>query len=215
MGTCNETRDRQNISFLTNNNSSNNNINNNINNNNINSNQGINNTNNTSNNNLINNSNNLNNSNGLNNNINNLNNNNEFKKFTFNGTKNWNLIVHKNDGMNDYVIELTLTKFDKNRYSNKETEFIMILDVSGSMSGHVHKLVSDIIPKGLNMLNYSDNFSIHLITFESQVRYYKRTIRELKNDYSLEGDGGTEMANVYEKVKFILNNNSLETNYNN
>ena len=115
--------------------------------------------------------------------------------------------------MNDYVIELTLTKFDKNRYSNKETEFIMILDVSGSMSGHVHKLVSDIIPKGLNMLNYSDNFSIHLITFESQVRYYKRTIRELKNDYSLEGDGGTEMANVYEKVKFILNNNSLETNY--
>ena len=167
----------------------------NINNNNINSNQGINNINNnfnntnkTSNNNLINNSNNLNNSNGLNNNINNLNNN-EFKKFTFNGTKNWNLIVHKNDGMNDYVIELTLTKFDKNRYSNKETEFIMILDVSGSMSGHVHKLVSDIIPKGLNMLNYSDNFSIHLITFESQVRYYKRTIRELKNDYSLEGDG--------------------------
>ena len=150
----------------------------------INSNQGINNinnnfnnTNNTSNNNLINNSNNLNNSNSLNNNINNLNNNNlnnnnEFKKFTFNGTKNWNLIVHKNDGMNDYVIELTLTKFDKNRYSNKETEFIMILDVSGSMSGHVHKLVSDIIPKGLNMLNYSDNFSIHLITFESQVRYY-------------------------------------------
>ena len=131
MGTCNETRDRQNISSLANDNSSNNNINNNI----INSNQGINNinnnfnnTNNTSNNNLINNSNNLNNSNGLNNNINNLNNN-EFKKFTFNGTKNWNLIVHKNDGMNDYVIELTLTKFDKNRYSNKETEFIMILDV--------------------------------------------------------------------------------------
>ena len=177
MGTCNETRDRQNISSLTNDNSSNNNINNNI----INSNQGINNinnnfnnTNNTSNNNLINNSNNLNNSNGLNNNINNLNNNNEFKKFTFNGTKNWNLIVHKNDGMNDYVIELTF------RYSNKETEFIMILDVSGSMSGHVHKLVSDIIPKGLNMLNYSDNFSIHLITFESQVRYYKRTIGNLK-----------------------------------
>ena len=54
--------------------------------------------------------------------------------------------------MNDYIIEMTLSKFDKNNM-NKNAEFIMILDVSGSMSGHVHKLVSDIIPKGLNLLN--------------------------------------------------------------
>ena len=70
------------------------------------------------------------------------------KKFTFNGTNKCNFIVHKNDGMNDYIIELTLTKFDKDNLNsnnlNKQTEFIMILDVSGSMSGHVHKLVSDI-----------------------------------------------------------------------
>ena len=145
------------------------------------------------------------------------NNNNGMKKFTFNGTNKCNFIVHKNDGMNDYIIELTLTKFDKDNLNsnnlNKQTEFIMILDVSGSMSGHVHKLVSDIIPKGLNLLNYSDNFSIHLITFESQVNYYKKTIRELKNDSSLEGCGGTYMANVYEKVKSILNNNNKEINY--
>ena len=32
----------------------------------------------------------------------------------------------------------------------------MILDISSSMAGHVHKLISDIIPKGLNMLNYND-----------------------------------------------------------
>ena len=51
--------------------------------------------------------------------------------------------------MNDFIIELTLSKFDKNSL-NKKAEFIMILDISGSMSGHVHKLISDIIPKGLN-----------------------------------------------------------------
>ena len=35
--------------------------------------------------------------------------------------------------MNDYIIEMTLTKFDKKNFI-KQTEFIMILDVSGSMS---------------------------------------------------------------------------------
>ena len=134
------------------------------------------------------------------------------KTYTFNGTKSYNLVVHKNDGMNDYIIEMTLSKFDKNNM-NKSAEFIMILDVSGSMSGHVHKLVSDIIPKGLNLLNYSDNDIIHLITFQSVVNYYKKTIKELKNDSSLEGSGGTEMSNVYEKIKYILDNNNLKKNY--
>ena len=129
------------------------------------------------------------------------------KTYTFNGTKSYNLVVHKNDGMNDYIIEMTLSKFDKNNL-NKQAEFIMILDVSGSMSGHVHKLISDIIPKGLNLLNYSDNDIIHLITFQSFVTYYKKRIKELKNDSSMEGDGGTEMSNVYEKVKNILDNNN-------
>ena len=128
------------------------------------------------------------------------------KTYTFNGTKSYNLIVHKNDGMNDYIIEMTLSKFDKNSL-NKKSEFIMILDVSGSMAGHVHKLISDIIPKGLNLLNYSDNDIIHLITFQSVVNYYKKTIKELKDDSSMEGNGGTEMYNVYEKVKYILENN--------
>ena len=120
------------------------------------------------------------------------------KTYTFQEQKSYNLIVHKNDGLNDYIIELNLTKFDKNR-SNKKAEFIMILDTSGSMGGHVHKLISNIIPKGLNMLNYNDYDKIYLITFESHVNSYKKTIKELKNDSSLEGNGGTNMAGVYQK----------------
>jgi hypothetical protein len=137
---------------------------------------------------------------------------NDNKKFEFNGPKSYNLIVHRNDGMNDFIIEMTLTKYDKNNI-NKKAEFIMILDVSGSMSGHVHKIVSNIIPKGLNLLNYSDNKVIHLITFESYVNYYRKTINELKNDYSLEGSGGTKMANVYDKIREILNNNNNGNNF--
>ena len=73
--------------------------------------------------------------------------------------------------MNDYVIKMTLSKFDKMNLA-KKAEFIMILDVSGSMSEHVHNLISNIIPKGLNLLNYGENDVIHLITFQSCVNSY-------------------------------------------
>ena len=134
------------------------------------------------------------------------------KTYTFKGQKSSNFIVHKNDGMNDYIIELNLTKFDKSR-NNKRAEFIMILDISGSMGGHVHKLVSDIIPKGLNMLNYNDYDKIYLITFESDVNLSEKTIKELKNDSTLEGSGGTYMAGVYQKLKSIFMKNGNQKNY--
>ena len=59
----------------------------------------------------------------------------------------------------------------------------MILDVSGSMGGHVHKLISEIIPKSLNLLKYAANNIIHLITFENNANYYRKTINELKNEF--------------------------------
>ena len=134
------------------------------------------------------------------------------KKYNFNGDKDINLIVHRNDGMNDYVIELNLSRVDKNKV-NKQAEFIMILDVSGSMSGHVHKLVSDIIPNALNMLNYDDYHKIYLITFQSTVNSYSKSVKELKNDSSLEGRGGTYMAGVYQSVSSILSSNGIQKNY--
>jgi Mg-chelatase subunit ChlD len=134
------------------------------------------------------------------------------KTYTFHGQKSSNFIVHKNDSMNDFIIELNLTKFDKSRI-NKRAEFIMILDISGSMGGHVHKLISDIIPKGLNMLNYDDYDKIYLITFESDVDSSEKTIKELKNDSTLEGRGGTYMAGVYQKLKSILMKNGNQQNY--
>jgi len=134
------------------------------------------------------------------------------KKYAFNGDKNYNLIVHKNDGMNDYVIELNLTQIDKNK-ATKQAEFIIILDISGSMSGHVHKLVSNIIPNALNLLNYDDYQNIYLITFESSVNSYIKTVKELKNDSTLEGRGGTCMAEVYNSVSSILSNNETQKNY--
>ena len=90
----------------------------------------------------------------------------------------------------------------------------MILDVSGSMSGQVHKLISDIIPRALNLLNYGENDVIHLVTFETYVNSYDMTIVQLKSNSSIEGHGGTCMAGVYQQVRNILDNNKDKNNYN-
>ena len=122
------------------------------------------------------------------------------------------LIVHRNDGMNDYILELNLKKIGKNKVA-KQAEFIIILDVSGSMWSHVHRLVSDIIPNALNLLNYDDQHKIYLITFESEVNLYEKTIQELKKDSSLEGKGGTCMESVYQLVSSILSKNEINKDY--
>ena len=63
------------------------------------------------------------------------------RNFNFTCESGANLVIHRNDGMNDFVIALNLIIY-KNFI--KRPEFIMILDKSGSMKGHVHRLVSKI-----------------------------------------------------------------------
>ena len=121
-------------------------------------------------------------------------------------------IVHKIDGMNEYIIEINITKLNK-KFFHRIAEFIMILDVSGSMGSYVHNLVSKIIPQGLNLLYYNDNDIIYLITFESYVHFYTMSIGELKNNSSIQGTGGTSMSHVYEKVKLVFDNNKDKKNY--
>ena len=122
------------------------------------------------------------------------------------------LIVHKNDGMNDYLLEITITKVDKN-IMPPLPEFILILDISGSMEDYVHNLVTKIIPRGLNLLNYKDSDIIHLITFQSYAELNEMTIGQLKNDTSIKGEGNTKMSGVYKLVKKVLNKNKDKHNY--
>ena len=124
------------------------------------------------------------------------------------------LIVHKNDGMNDYLLEITITKVDK-RIIPKPPDFILILDTSGSMKNYVHNLVTNIIPRGLNLLNYQDTDIIHLITFKGNAKskLLEMTVGQLKNDESIEGSGGTSMSGVYNLVKEVLNKNKDKFNY--
>ena len=134
------------------------------------------------------------------------------RKYFFNNEKGMNFIVHRNDGMNDFIIEMNITKSD-NKNLSKDVEFIMILDKSGSMDDQVHRLVSRIIPRALNLLNYTDNDIIHLITFESNAYLYNMTVKELKNNNNITGSGGTHMADVYKLVRSIFDQKQNKTNF--
>ena len=114
--------------------------------------------------------------------------------------------------MNDFIIEMTLSKIDK-KTIHKQAEFIMILDVSGSMSSYVHNLVTQIITRGLNLLNYKDNDIIHMITFDNTVSSFNITVGQLKSNYSIVGGGETYMAKVYNFAKNILNQNPNQKNF--
>ena len=155
----------------------------------------------------------LNNSNINNNNDYSITNNNIIaERFVFEESDGTNFVVHRNDGMNDFIIEITLSKIDERIIHNK-AKFIMILDTSGSMSSYVQNLVTKIIPRGLNLLNYRDTDFIHLITFQSKVKYDYITVGQLKKDLSIVGGGATYMADVYKNIKFILNSYPKQKNY--
>ena len=71
----------------------------------------------------------LNNSNINNNNDYSITNNNIIaKRFVFEESNSTNFVVHRNDGMNDFIIEITLSKIDERIIHNK-AKFIMILDI--------------------------------------------------------------------------------------
>ena len=134
------------------------------------------------------------------------------RNYFFNDKKGMNFIVHRNDGMNDFIIEINITK-SNNQIFSKEVEFIMILDKSGSMGDQVHRLISRIIPSALNLLNYGDNDIIHLITFGSNAYLYNLTVKELKNNNNIVGSGGTSMGDVYKLVRSIFDQNQNKSNF--
>ena len=79
------------------------------------------------------------------------------------------LIIHRNDGMNDYLLEITISWVNK-RIISKPPDFIVILNASCSMKNYVHNLVKNIIPRGLNLLNYQDTDTFHIITLKSKAK---------------------------------------------
>ena len=94
--------------------------------------------------------------------------------------ENVKLFAHKCRG--DYVNEINISESLINAKTNSASaEFIVILDISGSMGSDVNRIITKILPNMLTKLKYLDDDIIHLITFESCVEYHQMTKKQLEN----------------------------------
>ena len=84
--------------------------------------------------------------------------------------KNSKAFYYPNKGVNETVIKIEIDEKEKSSPINNE--FIFILDISGSMGSFVNQILTKVIPKVYEKFNYPNEKKIHLITFESNSKYY-------------------------------------------
>ena len=111
------------------------------------------------------------------------------------------LFAHKCKG--DYVNEINISESLINAKTNSAfAEFIVILDISGSMGYNVNRIITKILPNMLTKLNYLDDDIIHLITFEDIVEYHPMTKKQLEKSTirSMRDDDMREAFNVLDNI---------------
>ena len=90
-----------------------------------------------------------------------------------------NVILFAHKCNKDYVNEINISESLINAKTNSAfAEFIVILDISGSMGYNVNRIITKILPNMLTKLNYQDDDIIHLITFDSWVEYHPMTKKQ-------------------------------------
>ena len=115
--------------------------------------------------------------------------------------ENVKLLAHK--CKEDYVNEINISKSLINAKTNSvSAEFIIILDISGSMGYNVNRIITKILPNMLTKLNYLDDDIIHLITFEDIVEYHPMTKKQLEKSTirSMRDDDMREAFNVLDNI---------------
>ena len=104
----------------------------------------------------------------------------------------------------DYVNEINISESLINAKTNSASaEFIVILDISGSMGSNVNRIITKILPNMLTKLKYLDDDIIHLITFASCVKYHQMTKKQLENSTIKDG-GRTYMREVFDELSNII-----------
>ena len=129
-------------------------------------------------------------------------------KMSFNTKKYSNGLYYPNKGVNETIIKIEIDEKEKSYSLN--SEFIFILDISGSMGSYVNQILTKVIPRVYEKLNYPNEKKIHLITFETNSKYYHWNKYDFL-DTKINGDGGTNMSNVPNKLGEILKNMNEDT----
>lgn len=108
--------------------------------------------------------------------------------------------------INGYVGKLNVS--EDLAKSNKDGDgytMIIILDRSGSMGQNVNRVVTNVLPRFLELVNYPIEKKITLITFDSQTNVYKMNRDELKNS-RMNCQGCTYMERSIKELENIIIN---------
>ena len=117
-------------------------------------------------------------------------------------------IYYPNKEVNETIIKIEVDENSKSNISN--SEFIFVLDTSGSMGNYINQILTKVIPQIYTKLNYPDEKIIHLITFDTKSNYYEMK----KKDFliaKLSGDGGSNMSGIAIKLENILQKLNSDT----
>ena len=108
-------------------------------------------------------------------------------------------------------LDHTILKVEINGDSSKKStlssncEFIFVMDISGSMGGYVNQILTNVFPRVYDKLNFPENKTIHLLTFESSVARYSYNKNDFRNSGICDA-GGTYMSKIPIELENILNN---------
>ncbi len=120
-------------------------------------------------------------------------------------------LFHPSRAADETVIKIQIPQTMKDQINN--SEFILILDISGSMRNYANEIITKVMPKVFDLLNYPENKKFYFIGFESYVHYQEMT----KNDFfnsTITGSGRASMQNVPFQLELVLNKLPTYSNIN-
>ena len=110
-------------------------------------------------------------------------------------------LYHASRAADETVIKIKIPKCMKEQLN--KGEFILILDISGSMGDYVNEIITKVMPKVFELLKYPENKKFYFIGFESDIHYYEWTKKDFLNS-ELECLGGTSMQKVPLTLEKVL-----------
>ncbi len=110
-------------------------------------------------------------------------------------------LYHASRAADETVIKIKIPKCMKEQLN--KGEFILILDISGSMGDYVNEIITKVMPKVFELLKYPENKKFYFIGFESDIHYYEMTKKDFLNS-KMDCLGGTSMQKVPLTLEKVL-----------
>ena len=110
-------------------------------------------------------------------------------------------LYHASRAADETVIKIQIPQCMKEQLN--KGEFILILDISGSMGDYVNEIITKVMPKVFELLKYPENKKFYFIGFESDIHYDEMTKKDFLNS-KMECLGGTSMQKVPLTLEKVL-----------